>query len=481
MHRGSHCLISVPILLGVLLLAGVSAAGINLVEPTVIVTEGDRVVDLKWSDPQPADLVYVGKPRLGSAQYAWRGKATMEAGGFYQGACDWTYSVSLTFHPDSTTLKWDEITDWVTQSTRSRHIRLRETDRPYNFSNGMTISVPSAGLFRPDFTGWTGAQPGFGGIYRGGAPTDTAVIFQFMCASGGQLEAQAGSEVRLNWTNARGQSGSVAAARADTTVDVSSGFRLTFVAGSYVQGQAFPVEVAVPFGRPITDQGLPADGFRVDAYTFEGYLVLRRSVEDGVSSDGDTLYKVIADLSRCKHPEFFEDENGNQDPYASRQFIDKGMRGGSRGVTPDTSAFVVLNGFPYRYAVLTYDWSADYKLVTSDTTWTLVYPSASPLGKTLDGVRVVPNPYTFTAGWEQGEAKVQFVNVPLGAVIRIYDASGGYIRTVRPNTDHLGENQAATADWNLIDSKGEQVVSGIYIFSVEAGGSSKMGRFIVVR
>lgn len=484
MHRGSFGLISVPVflvLLGVMLPAGVPAAGITLVEPAVTVTEGDRVVDLEWSDPLPTDLVSIGKPRLGTPQYPWRGKAALETGGFYQGACDWTYSVSLAFHPDSTTLKWDEITDWVTASTRKRHLRLRETDRPYNFSNGITISVPSAGLFRPSFAGWTGALPSFGGIYRGGVATDTAVVFQLVCASGGEIGAQAGIEVRLDWTNGLGQSGTIAATRADSTVDVSYGFKLAFAAGTYVQGQAFSVEVAVPFGRPVADQGIPADVFKIDAYTFEGYLVLRRSVEDGFSASGDTLYKVIADLSRCEHPEFFANAEGEQDPYGTRRFTDKGMRPGSLGVTPDTSAFVVLNGFPYKYAVLTYDWSADHNLVTSDTTWTLVYPSPSTAGKAASGVRVVPNPYTFHSGWEEGEAKIQFVNVPLGAVIRIYDASGGYIRTVRPNMDHLQENQAATADWNLIDSDGEQVVSGIYIFRVEAGGSSAMGRFIVIR
>jgi hypothetical protein len=387
----------------------------------------------------------------------------------------------MIFFTDSTTLAWDEITNWETKSTRKRYLALRETDHAYSVSDSLEITIPSAGLFTPSFAGWTGAHPVFSGIYRGGTPADSAVLFQFACSSGGQLGDQPGSAVRLDWTNALGQSGSISVFRADTTVDASAGLMMTFPAGDYIEGQAFSAEVWIPFGKSDPDRGLPADGFRVDAFTFEGYLVLRRSVEDGVTGDGDSLYKVIADISRCEDPDFFENSSGEQDPYGLRRFTDKGMRGGTRGATPDTSAFVVLNGFPYRYAVVTYDWSPGYSLVTSDTTWTLVYPAPSPQGKIVEGVRVVPNPYTFRAGWEQAEAKVQFLGVPLGAVIRIYDASGGYIRTVRPNWDHLGESQLATADWNLTDSDGEQVVSGIYIFRVEAGGSSATGRFIVIR
>jgi signal transduction histidine kinase len=75
---------------------------------------------------------------------------------------------------------------------------------------------------------------------------------------------------------------------------------------------------------------------------------------------------------------------------------------------------------------------------------------------------------------------LQFLNVPLGATIRIFDAAGGYINTVTPNR-RLDTTQTGTADWNLRDSDGKQVVSGIYIFKVDAGGGSKVGRFIVVR
>jgi hypothetical protein len=194
---------------------------------------------------------------------------------------------------------------------------------------------------------------------------------------------------------------------------------------------------------------------------------------------------VIANKRRCEEPEFFEDDSGNPAPSGTRRFQDVGIPGGTEGSTPNDTAAVVINGFPYKYAVLTYDMSGAYDLLTCDTTWTEVYPAVTSVGKTVHDVKVVPNPYVFRAGWEQGEAKIQFVNVPEGAVIDIYDASGGHLRTVGPNTRSYEENgrkpQAGTADWNLTDSDGEQVVSGIYIYRIEAKGGTKTGRFIVVR
>lgn len=480
MHEGSRLLVLTFAFACLVLMAGVCAAEINLIAPEFDVKEGDRTVEITWHDPQPQALVSAPEVRLGSAQYPWRGKAGFAFAGFYQGACDWTYDVSVVFDVDSTSLAWSEVSDWKTLAKRSRLRRLDETDHFYNFSDSIKIMVPSAGLFVPGFAGWDGAHPGFSGIYRGGAPSDTAVTFDFVCASGGELGSQPGAEVRFDWTNSLGQSGSVAATQAGAVAEAREGFKVTFVAGSYPAGQSFSVLVMVPFARTDPARGLPADVFKVRVLTFEGYLVLRRSVEDKMSTDGDTLYKVIADISRCEDPAFFADLNGRQDPFGMRRYRDKGIEGGGIGVTPDSAATVVLNGFPYKYSVLTYDWSSDYRMLTSDTLWTEVFPSVSPIGKTIRDVYVVPNPYTFRAGWEQGEAKLQFVNVPIGAVIKIFDASGGYISTV-VSSRNLDGSQSGTADWHLVDSDGEQVVSGVYMFRVEAGGDAKMGRFIVIR
>ncbi|MFH1220433.1 MAG: T9SS type A sorting domain-containing protein [Candidatus Eisenbacteria bacterium] len=481
MSKWSKRLVCVLPSVSVFVFIGVSLGGVRLIAPDVDLMEGDRIVEITWTDPQPESLVYLAEPVLGAAQFPWRGKATIEVSGFYIGACDWTYDVTVIQAADSVYFSWMEVSDWRTKAERRRELRVEETDIYYSLSDGIRVAVPSAGLFRLHIGGWQGPVPDFHGIYRGAAPVDTSVLFTLACTSGGTLASQAGGEIGFSWTNSAGESGNFNVANAGQDIEVSKGLRAIFPAGDYAAGETLSVDARVPFGKPDAAHGLTADGFKIRAYTFEGYLVVHRSVEDRSPTPTDTvgMYKVIADLKRCENPGFFADGAGKQDPYGTRYVADRGIRERAPGVTPDSTARVVLNGFPYDYAVVTYDWSSDYKLVTSPIRWTKVYPAVAP-GRSIESVYVVPNPYVFRAGWEQGDSKVQFVNVPERAEIEIYDASGGYIGTVRPN-HRLDGSQAGTADWNLRDNGGKQVVSGIYIYRVEAEGASRTGRFIVVR
>jgi hypothetical protein len=484
MVKGSKAWGVIPGLLCILLVAGAAGAGIDLVKPNVEAKEGDRVVDLSWNDPEPEKLSFIGEPRLGSVQYPWRGKASPAVTGFYTGACDWTYNAIVLSSPGAVTLSWSKVTDWTTQAIRDTQMVLLDTDVYYDFSDGIKIAIPSAGLFRIDSVGWAGHVPGFHGIYRGGTSVDTAVTYTLVCAAGGALDPVTPGGIALDWTNSLGESGSLSVPLANQSFEVDKGLKVVFPAGSYGAG-SLSVDARVPFGKADEARGLPSDALKIPAYTFEGYLVLRQSVEDRGGSSGDASFKVVVNKSRCEEPEFFEDGSGNPAPDGTRHFQDVGIPGGTEGSTPNDSVAVILNGFPYKYAVVTYDWSGAHALLTSDTTWTEVYPAVTSVGKTVHDVRVVPNPYVFRAGWEQDEAKIQFVNVPDGAVIDIYDASGGHLRTVGPNTRSYEEDgvkpQAGTADWNLKDSDGEEVVSGIYIYRIEAKGSTKTGRFIVVR
>lgn len=479
MPKGSMRPVFLLPLLSIGLCAGIALADINLVPPDVDLKEGDRQVELFWRDLRPESLVTLPEPQLGLPQFPWRGEARPTVTGFYMGACDWDASVTVISSADSVTFSWGEITDWRTKATRTKSLRIDETDFNYDFSFGIRIAVPSTGLF--DYRGghWNGPEPVFHGIYRGGASSDTSVVFNLKCVSGGELGTDQDTNIALDWyTPNHTESGSVVITRAGRSVEVSRGLRVFFPAGEFTSGESLSVDVKLPFGKVGPGGDPPNDQFKVRARTFEGYLVLRRSVEDR-QTPSDTMYKVIVDLKRCEDPEFFADPSGNQDPFGERYFVDKGVHGGGTGVTPDSTARVVINGFPYDYSVVTYDWASDYSLIMSPIRWTKVYPAAA-WAVTADAVHVVPNPYVFRAGWEQGEAKLQFLNVPQGATVRIFDASGGYINKVTP-TRRLDGSQTGAADWNLRDSDGKQVISGIYIFRVDGEGGSKMGRFIVVR
>jgi hypothetical protein len=469
-EKGTGVIAVIVFLLG-MFHSSAGLADIELVPPEVVVTEGDREVDVVWSDPDPELLVSIDdNPALGTIQFPWQGNAGLRADGFYTGACDWIYDVAVGEFAGNMEFSWFEVTDWVRKSLASRRIAVTELDRPYELSDGIRVTVESEGLYEllPGGVPWTGPTPAFSGIYRGGAGSVASqpVVFVVTCVSGGELGAGGGDPIEFEWTNDIQESGSFEVDRPDSAFGVSSGLRVRFGTGTFSGGEQFGVSARIAL--------VEGDRFSVTAHTFEGYLVIRHSVEDRPGQ-----YKVRANISKCDNPGFFEDENGEPDPYGARHFRDKGIETVEPGVTPDPNVSTVLNGFPYDYAVVTYDIDAKDAQVLSDAEWQQVFPSGTPRASVND-MYVVPNPYNGRAGWEVGESKIQFVNIPVGALIRIYDATGGYIREVRPNLN-LDGSQAGTADWDLRNGEGKDVVSGVYIYRVESNYGSKTGRFIVVR
>jgi hypothetical protein len=482
MREGSRRLVSVFVFLSLALPVGLACAGVTLVPPDVRIHEGDTQVEISWTDPDPGVLVSAGEVSLGF-QTPWRGAAAPVVRGSFTGACDYTYLVTANSASDAIVLSWVEVSNWETKATRERTLRIDSTDFYYDFSYGLQVAVPSASLFRRYTSqGWQGTQPNFRGLYRGGAPEDTAMRFVFVCTVGGELTSQENAGITLGWKRmvppanvAVGDSGQVTLVAADRSVEVSQGLRIGLPAGQHAAGEGFAIDAMVPFGKADGTGTLLADVFRVKLLSYEGYLVLRRSVEDRTTPT-DTMFDVLADIRRCEDPGFFEPAGGE------RHFTDKNIKFKGPGIT-DTTLTSVINGFPYQYAVVTYDWSDSYNLIMSPVDWgnvPRVYPSVAP-AKTAAGVFVVPNPYRFNAGWDQGgERRVQFMNVPSAATIRIYDAAGNYLSTLHTSRTLDGDEQGR-AVWNLEDREGKQVVSGVYIFRVEVGGDTKIGRFIVIR
>ncbi|MFH1312152.1 MAG: T9SS type A sorting domain-containing protein [Candidatus Eisenbacteria bacterium] len=459
--------------------AGMCLAEVVLYPPDVQVREGDRTVVITWTDPDPEALVSINQPVTGSVQFPWDGNATLTSQGFYTGACDWTFNILVNWTVNAMELAWDEIADWEAMTLTSRRIEVTETDQFYELSEGIRISVDSEGLFDAKTEGWSGPMPDFRGIYTGEFPVDPgqAVQFTFHCTTGGELSAGGGTSITFEWDNGIGGSGSFTVGTPDVSIHVDRQFKVGFPVGTYVAGESFSVDVWVPL----------ADGDRiaVRAETFDGYLVLRHSVEDTPPhepTDSIRSFKVIAEISKCDSFALFSDSLGVPAPYATRTFTDRGITGDGIFVNDNPDFTTVFNGFPYNYAVVTYDWSSQHHQAMSKVVWSKVFPAVSPASDARR-VRVVPNPYVGRAGWEMGgDSKIQFVNIPDGAKIRIYDAAGGYINTVRPNQfSYEGGGSQGTADWNLVDSDGKQVVSGIYLYRIESKSGNELGRFIIVR
>jgi len=442
---------------------------VTLKTPEMVdILEGDRQVELWWHDVYPESLTCVNEPKLGTSQSPWRGNATMTSGGFYTGACDFVYKFTAML-TDSARYQWTEV-DWITGAQSRKTLTVTDTDTPYELSDGVTVTVLSDGLYTiTDSDRWTPGDPAFHGIYAGRSDSTVGnpVTFTLWCDTGGDVSGSGGGSVVVAWSDDTGGGGSINVEASGVDYEIDKGLMVDFPAGAYEAGDTLLMDALRAF---VTN-----DQFSIDCETFEGYQVLRRSVEDRPD-----VYKIIANIGRCDTAAFFLPVDG------TRHFVDLGIRGDGEGVDPDPDAPTVLNGFPYYYSVVTYDVLDDPaspgKLVTSPVDEIKVYP-APPVGSSVQDVYVVPNPYEFNAGWEESatESKLQFMNVPQGAEIQIFDVTGNYVQTVRPEMKSDGETQSGRAEWDLKNGSGRDIVSGVYIYYITAGGDEKIGRFVVVR
>jgi hypothetical protein len=100
-------------------------------------------------------------------------------------------------------------------------------------------------------------------------------------------------------------------------------------------------------------------------------------------------------------------------------------------------------------------------------------------------VWVVPNPYRAHAAWDRPPVPgdpfrrhVDFCGLPRArAVIRVYTVAGDLVARL----DHDGSAGDGEASWDLISRNGQEVESGIYLFTVESSLGHAIGRFVVIR
>ncbi|MEO5988762.1 MAG: hypothetical protein ABIU54_01490, partial [Candidatus Eisenbacteria bacterium] len=103
----------------------------------------------------------------------------------------------------------------------------------------------------------------------------------------------------------------------------------------------------------------------------------------------------------------------------------------------------------------------------------------------LSQVRVVPNPFRAGAEWDRapvsGDAltrHLDFFGLPRARCqIRIYTLAGDFVVGI----EHDGRTGDGQASWDLISRNGQDVVSGVYLFTVDSDLGHKVGRFVVIR
>jgi hypothetical protein len=106
-------------------------------------------------------------------------------------------------------------------------------------------------------------------------------------------------------------------------------------------------------------------------------------------------------------------------------------------------------------------------------------------------IYVVPNPATREALAEFSElnpnaddptgVRVEFRNLPKSAnAVKLYTLSGDLVIEI----PHDGSSGNGSVSWNLVSRNGQEVVAGIYLYSVESQDSAfdrVVGRFVVIR
>jgi hypothetical protein len=134
-----------------------------------------------------------------------------------------------------------------------------------------------------------------------------------------------------------------------------------------------------------------------------------------------------------------------------------------------------------------------------------------------NGVWVVPNPYRGNAqiqdrpsSWDlipnatdPTGTHLDFMGLPSGKwTIRIYTVSGDLVQELH-STDSVNESirqpvnvqgtsypgynrqqdnpNDGQARWNLISRNGQDVVSGIYLFTVDSSEGTQRGKFVIIR
>jgi hypothetical protein len=166
----------------------------------------------------------------------------------------------------------------------------------------------------------------------------------------------------------------------------------------------------------------------------------------------------------------------------------------------------VLNGFGYFYSVTAYDSTGAGNNITMlhGRPVAVEADAVVPQASTATGRRVwvVPNPYRGSAQWDLSPSAtdptgthVDFYGLPPGRwTIKIWTVAGDLVRELkwdeavnesereggRPNLqqDHANDGQAR---WNLITRNGQDVASGIYLFTVESDEGLQRGKFVIIR
>jgi hypothetical protein len=222
-------------------------------------------------------------------------------------------------------------------------------------------------------------------------------------------------------------------------------------------------------------------------------VIWDRSAEDHANF---TAYRVSRslekDLSGAQIWEelayFDSEDSGNWPPMTDPE------SGGYQFIDSD-----VVNGFDIAYSVqsISVELPDPFGVQESNILTSLkVISPANATARSLDRVKVVPNPYIGSALWnnpvpsdvDAWEHRIQFINLPADATIKIFTLDGDFVdeiragEGVRQSESFSSEAASSVAEWDLITRNNQEAAPGIYLYVVESpSAGEKVDKFVIVR
>ncbi len=95
----------------------------------------------------------------------------------------------------------------------------------------------------------------------------------------------------------------------------------------------------------------------------------------------------------------------------------------------------------------------------------------SAAASSLADAHCYPVPFKPSAG----HTAIRFQDLTADVSIKIYTIAGELVREIRKsdNNDYI--------DWDVRNSRGEPLASGVFIYVIKSGGSTKKGKLMVIR
>lgn len=218
-----------------------------------------------------------------------------------------------------------------------------------------------------------------------------------------------------------------------------------------------------------TDHLNPYTQYGVGTANYAGFLTYYRDSEGDESGKGaydglayvDSINKVLG-----------YDSTGD---FYNIDVIEQGLQGFLYRAIPDEGTLTARVNHP----ILTSDF------YTFSTTPNSHITSKKELKKSLKNIKVVPNPYYGRSAYQDQafEKIIKFTHLPGACTIKIFTVSGDLVRTIRHNAASVNDRintdpltlsydplpkETSIEYWDLKNSKGRFIASGMYIALIEA-------------